>query len=659
MKISIHSFSITIITGTVMFFTTLFSIHYFQIREQTAKMMVDTLTLEISETAYLISRNVISNTIVGNRSLLERRVALNKYVHSATLYGDNAIIISTGPEILCDSKSTIVNIRDIDGSPYDFITNPGSISTEVVYFENEKRKTLTLVYKLHSAHIHEAFDNNNKEFTYLFALIPLGVIAIIVLLLRQYVTQPMTVLRKYAYSQTSVPLEFPIKELDYIRTTMIDTFTRLDNERKELYDMARTDSLSGISNRYHLEEKIIEIIEQASRRSEEFALVFLDLDNFKSVNDSLGHDVGDILLKTIADLLKKSVRANDIVTRIGGDEFILVINDYDSDMHLIEIIDRIQYNVRNTMNVAASESNVTASIGIAMFPKDGEDLFTLMKHADIALYNSKDNGKNKYSFYTDIMNNKIQKIIAMNNDMRTALVLNRYTLHYQPQVEIMTGKIVGCEALIRWIDPIKGFISPDEFISVAEQNGFIVDLGSWIMSTAFAQQYEWERQGININMSVNFSARQILTEGFLESLDIVLTKYPINPNNISIEITEYVFLNKLDRVHVVFDTLKKMGFKISLDDFGTGYSSLSYLKQFPIDIIKIDKSFIDDYNTVDGQIFLETIIKMAQTLGKSLVAEGVETDDQLKFLQTFQCCLYQGWLCSKAVPPEDFVLLLG
>lgn len=656
-QISLTRLAFFIIISVSIFCMGIFWNQLLETRENTSKVIMNVFKTDLAETSYLISKNIVADNILGNLSFLEKRVLSNEFLSGVFITSGNNIILSTFDN---NTFTKHKNIRDIPRfNNYNSLIDNYAISTDLIYYDNNIPQKYSLVYVLNHDKIAEVISNNTPTLIWLFIILPICVLIPIMIILQRLVLTPLNNLRKYVYSPENKPDEFLIKEINYIRNTFIETFERLDTEKKFLYDITRIDTLSGVANRYYLEEKILEIIESAKRRNDNFALIFLDLDNFKAVNDSLGHDIGDDLLKSVAAILKKTLRTNDIVTRIGGDEFILVINEYDNTSRLIEILERIRHNLYDTISSSSYGCDVTASIGVAVFPDDGDTLITLMKHADIALYHSKENGKNKFSFYTDNMNTTIQNIITLNNDMRLALKTNAFELFYQAQIDVITNEVIGCEALIRWIDNDKGIIAPSTFIGLAEQNGFIVDLGFWIMLEAFKQQYKWESEGIHIKISINFSSKQILDENFLVLVNEALIKYPINPGNICIEITEYVFLHKTEKVHETFNILKKIGFNIALDDFGTGYSSLSYIKQFPIDIIKVDKSFVDDFDTQNGQIFLKTIIMMTKTLNKKIVYEGIETAAQLEFFKTYGSGVYQGWLHSKALPANDFVKLLS
>ena len=435
---------------------------------------------------------------------------------------------------------------------------------------------------------------------------------------------------------------------------MVDTFSRLDTEKKELYLMARTDSLSGLSNRNSLKEYLDRLILTSKRIKKEFAFLYLDIDHFKSINDSLGHNIGDELLQSISLLFKKILRPSDFIARIGGDEFVIIIQDYESYFDLSNIIERIQKELSKNWTIKTNPINISCSIGISFYPKDGETKVELMKNADIAMYEAKKLGRNQYHFFTETLNETVQNAILLNRNMRLALENDEYELFYQPKVDLETSEITSVEALIRWRTPEDGIINPDSFIQLAEDNNFIQELGVWIIDEAIRQYVDWRKRNIDIAISINISAKQLLKPDFAEKLISKLRTNHINPSKIDLEITEYIFMQNSIETNSNLDRLHNYGISISLDDFGTGYSSLSYLKKFPIKYLKIDKSFLDDFNTKEGSTFVETIVKLGQTLNMKIIAEGIEKLEQVEYLKKIKCDQYQGYFCSKPLNAKDF-----
>jgi diguanylate cyclase (GGDEF)-like protein len=312
-------------------------------------------------------------------------------------------------------------------------------------------------------------------------------------MLRVFVTRPLEKLRQYAYYQSEVPRLFAVKELEYVRASMVQTFERLEFEKKALYRLARVDELSGLANRNHLTERLNWLIAEAERRKTEFALLFLDLDNFKNINDSLGHNVGDDLLRSVAGIIQETLRTNDIVARVGGDEFVIILSHYKSHIELSQIIDRIILKIKKIHVVKTHPVKISASVGVAFYPKDGIDYNSLMKNADIAMYEAKKSGRGRFKFFTEELHQQILKEIELDRDMQSAMNNHEFALYYQPKIDVKTRKVSGAEALIRWIHPKKGIVGPSYFIPAAERNGFIVELGQWVVREAAHQQVLWKK----------------------------------------------------------------------------------------------------------------------------------------------------------------------
>jgi len=656
MKFGIKHFAFAVLSILILGMYASFSNYYFLQREQTAKVITNSIKNDLSELSYVLSKHIRKEPISTARALLDRKAANSSYLNAIAVFDDDALIITTDQKFskVLNSSELFTNTNtDI----YESLKKKIAFEESVAYYEGKELKQYTLLFFIDHDFISESFTQERERFLLLFVLFPILLIGLLWILIQKLVISPLELLRQYAYYHENIPNPFRIKELEHIRSSLVQTFSRLEQEKTDLYNLSRTDSLSGLANRNHLHERMDQIIEDSQRNNKEFALLFLDLDHFKSINDSLGHDIGDELLRSVAHSIQDILRLNDVVARIGGDEFVIVLTHYKDEMELIEIINRIQTKLMRPWKIKTFPINVTSSIGITVYPKDGDNLVTLMKNADIAMYEAKANGRKGYHFYTQELNKRTQEYIELTNTMRTALKENQYELFYQPQNKVQTGEIIGAEALIRWKNPEGGMISPYVFIPIAEHNGFITDLGKWILESAIEQKKRWEEMGMDIKVSINVAAKQIQQEDFLEHLEFLLKKYKINTSNIFFEITEYIFLHDRDAILKTFLALKKLGIQISLDDFGTGYSSLSYLKTFPIDVLKIDKAFLDDYDSDDGAIFIETIVKMAQTLKIKVVAEGVEEQAQVEYLKSLGCDLYQGYVCSQPIEVDAFTQL--
>ncbi|MGV2940221.1 EAL domain-containing protein [Mesobacillus sp. LC4] len=433
-----------------------------------------------------------------------------------------------------------------------------------------------------------------------------------------------------------------------------DLTQRKKAERTIKY-MAYYDVLTGLPNRNMVRKHLKDSL---SKGNERLAILFLDLDRFKIINDTKGHRFGDLLLKVVASRLKNAVKEQGLVSRQGGDEFIIVLKGLGKDQ-VSEIADRILEEFGTGITIEGQEFFVTPSIGISMAPEDGQDEETLIKHADTAMYLAKDRGKNNYQFYTNQLDGLSSRKMELENGLRKALEQNQLTLHYQPQINLETGEIIGVEALVRWIHPENGLISPAEFIPLAEETGLIVPLGKWVLEKAAAQNKAWQEQGYRpIPMSVNISVRQLQEDHFIDSVKQVLADTQLAPKFLDFEITESVMQNS-EKTALILDQLKELGITLAIDDFGTGYSSLSLLKHFPIDKIKIDKSFVDDiiHHSNHGAM-VKTIIDMGHNLQFEVIAEGVEEKEQVAFLLKNGCMVGQGYHFSKPLPVEQMEELL-
>ena len=630
----------------------LFGYNFLKQEEAIASVMLKTLNSSLSETSYQLSKNLkTKEDVTISRPILDRIAANQSFINAIVVVDGNKVLLSTDPhyrsEFICAEDSSSM-------SAYQALTKKKSIEQEIRFYNGSNLETLTLIYVLNQNEIKSYFIKNQKEFLIYFGLLPIFLLFVMFILLRHFISIPLEKLRQFAYYQSEIPKAYKIRELESIRYSMVQTFSRLESERNELYLIARTDALSGLANRNSLEEYLVKLIAVSERGKKEFAFLFLDLDHFKSINDSLGHNVGDELLKNVASVIQKVVRPSDIVARIGGDEFVIVLQDYSSYLELSNIVERIQKQLTRPWLIQNHPIHISSSVGIAMYPNDGADLVTLMKHSDIAMYQAKKQGRAQYQFFTQELNQTIQYAIQLDKEMRWALEHSEYELYYQPKIDLKSGKIVGAEALIRWISPERGMIAPDKFIPLAEENGFIVNLGEWIIDEALNQHLLWKKMGIDIIISINVSTKQLLDSSFVNRLIDKLESKKIDPSKIDIEITEYMFIEANSESYSILNTISDYGISISLDDFGTGYSSLSYLKKFPIDYLKIDKTFLDDYNTEDGAVFIETIVKMGQILKIKVVAEGVEKEAQVDFLKKINCDQYQGYYFSKPLKVSDF-----
>ena len=651
MIINIRTLILAFLVFVLVSLYTIFSYYLNEQEDKLAKIILKTLNNNIVETNYTISKIIKSqDDIFLFKAQLDRYSANDDFIAAIAIF-DNAdkLLLTTDP----DYKTTQIQENTQDDSSYNKLSTKKYIEDEIKFYQGKDLKKLRLIYFLEQDELNAHFIKNRIEYITYFGIPPIIIFLIIFMFLRKYVTKPLEELRQYAYYNNIVPKAFKIRELESIRYSMVDTFSRLETEKKELYLMARTDSLSGLSNRNSLNEYLERLILNFKRTKKEFAFLYIDIDHFKSVNDSLGHNIGDELLQSISLLFKKILRPSDFISRIGGDEFVIIIQDYDSYFDLSNVINRIQKELSKNWTIKTNPITISCSIGISFYPKDGKTQVDLMKNADIAMYEAKKLGRNQYHFYTEKLNETVQKAILLDRNMRLALKNNEYQLYYQPKVDIKSSKITSVEALIRWVSPKEGIINPSTFIPLAEENNFIQELGEWIINDVLKQYVLWREHGIDIAISINISAKQLLIPDFANNMISKLKILKIPASKIDLEITEYIFMQDSRVTKVNLNKLHDYGISISMDDFGTGYSSLSYLKKFPINYLKIDKSFIDDFNTKEGSVFVETIVKLAQTLNIKIIAEGIEKIEQLEYLDQIKCDEYQGFYCSKPLSAKD------
>lgn len=429
--------------------------------------------------------------------------------------------------------------------------------------------------------------------------------------------------------------------------------------RLERY-LAYHDTLTNLPNRTLFYDRLKQAIAVARRNNDRVAVLFLDLDGFKRINDTLGHSKGDILLQMVAQRLKSSVRECDTIARLGGDEFTVVLIGIDGPDDAARVAEKILKSMSRPFSVTGNEVHISTSIGIGLFPNDSEDIETLVRNADIAMYHAKYNGKNNYQLFNPGMTSAIAHRLAMENALRKAVERNEFIIHYQPQYDIRSGDVVGLEALVRWAHPDKGLLYPGEFIPIAEETGTIMQVSEWVLEQACRQSRLWNRSaGWPVRVAINISPLQFTQKNLVRSVYDILDETGMNPLNLELEITEGSAMKDVEYTVKTLKELKKMGIRISVDDFGTGYSSMGYLKRFPIDLLKIDRSFIRHIpEDKDNSAITSAIIALAHSMGLKVLAEGVENQRQYDFLKSIGCDEIQGFYCSKPLELEAVEKLL-
>ncbi len=443
-----------------------------------------------------------------------------------------------------------------------------------------------------------------------------------------------------------------VKHRDWeLREQVADLTRELNELNKRFSEQAYHDSLTMLPNRALFDDRLTLSLAQAERSGKLVAVMFLDIDRFKNVNDTMGHEVGDELLMVFAERLRKSVRKKDTVARLGGDEFTVVLTDIESAKDASQIAESIMHTLTEPLEINGIDMNVSASIGISIFPLDGTDVTTLKRNADTAMYHAKEQGRNGYQFYSDEMNVKARERLLLESELKRAIEHHEFAVLYQPQVDLGTTSLVGFEALARWRHPQRGLVGPAEFIDMAEDVGLITEIDRQVLQQVCAMPREWSAiTARTLRIAVNLSTRSLLSPNLVSSIANILKQNNLDPGTLELEITESSIMHNAEMALVTLKALRDLGVRLAVDDFGTGYSSLSYLKRFPIDTIKIDRSFVRDIATdPDDAAIIKAIAVMAKSLNLEVVAEGVETLDQIEFLQSLDCRFMQGYFFSRPI----------
>lgn len=455
------------------------------------------------------------------------------------------------------------------------------------------------------------------------------------------------------------PVPDPEKEVTHFIAIMNDITEHKALEDQLIYQTTH-DALTDLPNKVLLEDRIRQLLSSTSEIQNSGAVLFIDLDRFKIINDSLGHKTGDELLKQIAERLKSCVKSEDTVSRIGGDEFIVLLTRINNIDEVKEISERILNSIRQKIIMAGKELTISASIGITLCPGDSADPNTLIRNADTAMYQVKNSGRNGYQFYETKMNQRVSNILSIENDLHKALENNEFELYYQPVIDLKTHQVVSVESLIRWNHPKRGLVAPNEFINIAEETGMIIPIGEWVLNAAGDQLKKWQDCNISkLRVAVNVASNQMKKEYLLDHLKAMIIRSGINPRNFVLELTENSLITNNKETSEILAEVKSLGVSIAIDDFGVGYSTLNYIKNFPIDIIKIDRVFIRDISKqADNRAIVRAIITMAKNLGLKVIAEGAETQEEIRFLLNNDCDCVQGYFFYKPLPVAKCTQLL-
>jgi diguanylate cyclase (GGDEF)-like protein/PAS domain S-box-containing protein len=444
------------------------------------------------------------------------------------------------------------------------------------------------------------------------------------------------------------------KSENYI--AIFNDITEYKNSRAQIDFLAHHDNLTGLPNRVLLNDRLEMAINAASRQQEKVGVLFIDLDRFKNVNDSLGHAVGDQLLKEAAKRLSSTIRTGDTVSRLGGDEFVVLFSKIKDETVIADLTIKLREVLQHPYDLGDISLHITPSIGIAIYPDDGENASSLIKNADAAMYLAKEKGRNNYQFYTPLLNARTLDRLKLESDLRLALDHGGFEVHYQPQVISNSGKLWGAEALVRWRHPDRGLVPPADFIPLAEETGLIIPLGDWVFAQAARQVTAWRKQGLtHLVVAVNISVVQFRKDDFVERIETILKEEGAVSESIELELTESILMHDMESSIATVNYLRKLGFRIAIDDFGTGYSSLNYLRRLPVNVLKIDQSFVREMLDEPASLaIVDSIISLANSLGKETIAEGVETKAELDVLTERGCHLMQGYYFSKPLLAPQF-----
>jgi len=647
----INKFLLLVNLSVIIVISLFFMDFFYTQKRNLENLIVNNIKLQLIETKYIFSKALnLNDNFLLLKPFLDRKVVSNNLIKGFVVKYNNKILKSGDVNLQIPLKSEIK--YDIKNLTFNDIKNKKSFYSSIYYYKNGKLKHADLFLFVNKFYIKEKFLLLKINYLIFYLLLVFVILIFTYLVFNYYISKPLEKLKLYAEEKISKPNKFFIIELEEIKESLSNTFTTLQQTIKELYKSSITDSLTKVANRKKLQKYLTELI---NLKNIEFAVIYIDLDNFKEINDYYGHSTGDEVIIKFAKILKQDTFSDELVVRMGGDEFVLVWKEYNNKNDLINRIENLFKSISQHLYIEGVDIEFTISAGIAIYPNDGENEEELIKNSDIALREAK-KVKNRYVFFDKKLLDFIKKEINIKKEFPKALKNNEFELFYQPKVD-KNQKVVSCEALIRWVKPDGKIILPKEFIGIAEKSGFINELGKWIIEEVFKTINEWKDDAKlkNISIAFNISPIQIKNESFLKSfIFFIIDKYKPNAKNIEVEITETALIENEKEAKKILINFHNLGTKINLDDFGTGYSSIAFLKKFDVDIIKIDKTFVDDVLEEKSRNYVKAIVDMAKTLDKELVAEGVETKEQFEVLKDLGVDYFQGYYFAKPLNKKDF-----
>lgn len=639
--------NLALIVLFVGFFSITMFLHYTQTVKYIHTIMIDNLRASITDMKFDIEGIVNNHETINLKAYLDRQKAASRMVDEIYVVQKDGPLLRTSDYLYEKSYFTKENAVYLRQLSTGNISDIEFICADLNVIAHDRVIPYMMYVKIDNQYIVDRVVRRVVAQIIYPLIFFIGIVIFYLLYIKRIIMKPIEIIDDFLRGIVKKIPKFYILEFNNLSEN-------LQNNIKELKELAYFDTLTGVYNRKAIEGILEKKIIETKRDKGSFAVAMIDLDHFKKVNDSYGHHVGDILVKEIAESLQSDIRIIDDIGRLGGDEFLLIIdgvNIADISVKLQQIVEKF----KEPFLIEGNHIYIGMSVGAVVYPEDGNDVTTLLRHVDIAMYQAKHEGRNRVVFFSKELENKIEAELKLEKEIRHALEHNEFDLNYQPIIDIKSGKVVAAEALIRLEHPEKGTILPTAFIPFIEKGCCVKEVGIWVFDKACKQQKEWQKRGIDLNMSINLSVKHMHASDFYHTMHEIIRKYDTDLEKISLEITEYTLMEYRETTMEVLNKMKHDGIQFRLDDFGTGYSSLSYLKDTPISSIKIDKSFIDEITPDKKPVhLLNAIINLSHAIGVRIIAEGVEEDYQVEYLKEAGCDMIQGYYYSEALDSEAF-----
>jgi diguanylate cyclase (GGDEF)-like protein len=629
------------------FFGLTMFLHYTQTVKHIHTIMIDNLRESVSDMKFDIKAIVNNQDTLNLKAYLDRQKAGSRMIKEVYVVKEDGTLLRTSDYLYEKNnfkEGNTVSLRQLNT---DNISDIDLLRSDIKVIDHDKIVYYSIYVKMDNKYITDSVQQRIGVQIIYPLLFFIGVVIFYLLYIKKMIMKPIMIVDDFLRGIVQKIPRFYILEFNHLSQN-------LQNNLKELKELAYFDTLTGVNNRKAIEEILEKKIIETKKNKNPFAVAMIDLDHFKKVNDSYGHHIGDLLLKEIAEVLQSEIRIVDNIGRLGGDEFLIIIDCIDT-ADISMKLQRLITKFKEPFRIEGDDITIGMSIGSAMCPEDGNDMTTLLKHVDMAMYQAKHEGRNRVVFFSKELGKKIESEIELEKEIRYAFEHNEFRLEYQPIIDINSGKVVAVEALIRWEHPVKGTIYPTEFIPFVEKGCCVKEIGVWVFDRACNQQQEWLKKGIDVNMSINLSVKHMHASNFYEVMKAIIKKHDTDINKISLEITEYTLMEYRETTMAMLNKMEHDGMTFRLDDFGTGYSSLTYLKDTPISSIKIDKSFIDEITPNKKPVhLLNAIINLSHAIDVTTIAEGVEEAYQVEYLKEIGCDMIQGYYYSEALDSEAF-----